>query len=233
MLLPPIRRTCRLIRRYQRFLADVQCEDGGILTVHCPNSGAMLGCSTPGSPAVISRSANPGRKYAWTLEMVFEQGVWIGVNTARSNHLVREGLESGVVDAFGTVRSITAEVKVSAASRLDFLLETEQGRVYLEVKNCSLVEDGVALFPDAVTARGSRHLEELAQLADQGHGAAVLYCIQRADAGRFAPAARIDPHYARTAVRAAARGVRLIAFRATVSPESVTLAAPVPVSLPY
>jgi sugar fermentation stimulation protein A len=143
--------TCQpgiLVQRYKRFLADVLLDDGQALTVHCPNSGSMRGCSTPGSPVLISRSDNPTRKYPWTLEMVEEQGVWIGVHTGRTNHLIREALEDGVINDFGLVHSITPEVRVSAGSRLDFRLETAGGTIYLEVKNCSLAENGVALFPD-------------------------------------------------------------------------------------
>lgn len=223
MILPRNCRTAVLVRRYKRFLADVHLEDGELLTVHCPNSGSMLGCSTPGSPVLISHSAAPTRKYAWTLEMVREQGVWIGVHTGRTNRLVREGLEAGIVDAFGPIRTITAEVKVSAESRLDFLLETGQGPVYLEVKNCSLAENGVALFPDAVTKRGSKHLRELVRLVESGFGAAVLFCVQRGDAERCAPAARIDPVYAETVAWAAGKGVRFLAYRAEVSPRAIVL----------
>lgn len=231
MLLPPIRQTGVLVQRYQRFLADVLLDDGRTLTVHCPNSGSMRGCSTPGSPVLISWSDNPRRKYAWTLEMVREQGVWIGVHTGRTNSLVREALEIGVIDDFGTPTAITAEVRVSAESRLDFLLETDRGPVYLEVKNCSLAENRLALFPDAVTGRGTRHLHELVRLAESGHGAAVLFCVQRGDADRCAPAARIDPVYAETVAWAADRGVRFLAYRAEVRPEAIAIRHSIPFTL--
>uniref|UniRef100_UPI004057071E DNA/RNA nuclease SfsA n=1 Tax=Candidatus Electrothrix sp. TaxID=2170559 RepID=UPI004057071E len=188
MLLPPIRQHGTLLRRYKRFLADVALADGTELTVHCPNSGAMRGCSAPGSPVVISKSDNPQRKYAWTLEMVQENGVWIGVNTSMTNKLVHEALQNRVIDVFDSIISIQPEVKVSDKSRLDFLLQTQGGPVYVEVKNCSLVEEGKAMFPDAVTTRGTRHLHELAQLLDQRTRAAVLFCVQRSDGRCFAPA---------------------------------------------
>lgn len=231
MLLPPICQTGVLVQRYQRFLADVLLDDGRTLTVHCPNSGSMRGCSTPGSPVLISWSDNPRRKYAWTLEMVWEQGVWIGVHTGRTNSLVREALENGVIDDFGTPTAITAEVRVSAESRLDFLLETDRGPVYLEVKNCSLAENRLALFPDAVTGRGTRHLHELVRLAESGQGAAVLFCVQRGDADRCAPAARIDPVYAETVAWAADRGVRFLAYRAEVRPEAIAIRHSIPFNL--
>ena len=228
MLLPTNSQAGILLRRYKRFLADVLLADGQSLTVHCPNSGSMRGCSTPGSPVLISRSSNLRRKYPWTLEMVQENGIWIGVHTGRTNHLVREALENGVIDDFGTLRSITQEVKVAASSRLDFRLETAIGTVYLEVKNCSLAKNGVALFPDAITDRGAKHLRELVQLAADGYGAAVLFCVQRSDAARCAPAADIDPVYADTVAWAAGRGVRFLAYRAEVCPQAVTIREKIP-----
>ncbi|MDX1776287.1 MAG: DNA/RNA nuclease SfsA, partial [Desulfobulbales bacterium] len=172
----------KLIRRYKRFLADVQLDNDKIITVHCPNSGSMLGCSDPASPVMLSHSENPRRKYPHTLEMVKAGNVWVGVNTALTNVLVREALESGVIQDFGPLDGIRQEVKTSAATRLDFLLEKEGRNIYLEVKNCSLAENRAAMFPDAVTARGTKHLTELAALHRQGHGAAVLFCVQRQDA---------------------------------------------------
>lgn len=225
MHLPPIRQTGTLIKRYKRFLADIALPDGTELTVHCPNSGAMRGCSAPGSPVIISKSDNPKRKYAWTLEMVQEDGVWIGVNTGMTNKLVHEALVSGVIDAFGPIMSVQPEIKVSDRSRLDFLLQTEQGPVYVEVKNCSLVEQGKAMFPDAITARGTKHLHELARLLDRDKGirAAVLFCVQRADGQCFAPARHIDPVYADTLVEVEKQGVQVLAYRAEVCPDEVCI----------
>lgn len=227
MLLPPTR-SGLLLRRYKRFLADILLDDHQTLTVHCPNSGAMRGCSQPGSPVCISHADNPKRKYGWTLEMVQAQGVWIGVHTGRTNSLVREGLENGTIGEFGPIQTITPEVAVSEKSRLDFLLETGQGPIYLEVKNCSLAENGVALFPDAITARGTKHLHELVRLAEAGFGAAVLFCVQRSDAASCKPAAAIDPVYAETAVWAQTRGVRFLAYRAEVRPQAIALTEKIP-----
>ena len=223
MLLPPIRQQGILIRRYKRFLADVSLADGTELTVHCPNSGAMRGCSAPGSPVVISRSDNPRRKYAWTLEMVRENQVWIGVNTGMTNKLVHEALLNRVITAFGHITSVQPEVRVSDKSRLDFLVHTETGPVYVEIKNCSLVEEDRAMFPDAITARGTRHLHELARLLDQETRAAVLFCVQRADGNCFAPARHIDPVYAETLLEVQRQGVQVLAYRAKVRPEEVRI----------
>lgn len=231
MNLPPIRQQGVLLKRYKRFLADIQLENDKLLTVHCPNSGSMKGCSEPGSPVIISRSDNPKRKYGWTLEQVQDGGVWIGVNTGMTNRIVHEGLANGVITDFGTISGIRPEVKVSAKSRLDFLIETDRGSAYLEVKNCSLAQSGVALFPDAVTARGTKHLEELMALKADGITAAVLFCIQRSDAHSFMPAQTIDPLYTETLLKVHAQGVLVLAYQAEVLPDSVTLTRKIPLGL--
>ena len=220
-----------LIKRYKRFLADIELADKSVLTVHCPNSGSMQGCSQPGSPVMISRSDNPGRKYPHTLEMVQVGSVWVGVNTFLTNKLVREALEKKVVIEFGSLESITQEVKTSANTRLDFLLEREGKKIYMEVKNCSLSENRVAMFPDAVTVRGTKHLHELAALKQQGHKAAVFFCVQRGDADFFMPAAHIDPLYAETLIKVKAEGVKVFAYQAEVNPSEITIARKLPVKL--
>ncbi len=156
---------------------------------------------------------------------------WIGVNTARTNKLVREALERGIIDEFGSIWTIRQEVVVSPRSRLDFFLETEHGNVYLEVKHCSLAEQGVALFPDAITARGAKHLEELVGLVAAGFAAAVLFCVQRGDAFCCRPAAEIDPHYAKTAAWASDQGVLFLAYQADVQPHAITMTGKIPFSL--
>ncbi len=231
MLLPESCQQALLIKRYKRFLADVTLSDGTTLTVHCPNSGSMRGCATPGSPVIISHSDNPKRKYAWSLEMVQEQGVWIGIHTGRTNTLVHEALREGVITDFGAITKITPEVKVSEKSRLDFCIESEQGTTYLEVKNCSLAEDGIAYFPDAITSRGAKHIHELVQLVQAGFGAAVLFCVQRSDATLCKPAANIDAVYAETVAWGAERGVRFLAYQAEVTPTEIRICRPLPFSI--
>ncbi|MGW8160782.1 MAG: DNA/RNA nuclease SfsA [Desulfobulbales bacterium] len=220
-----------LIRRYKRFLADVRLDDEQVITAHCPNSGAMLGCSAPGSPVLLSTSSNPRRKYSHTLEMVQAGKVWVGVNTALTNHLVREALENGDIHELGPLDTIRPEIKTSDNTRLDFLLEQRGRKIFLEVKNCSLAENGVAMFPDAVTARGTKHLQELAALRQQGHMAAVLFCVQRGDADTFKPAVHIDPLYAETLARVVAAGVMALAYQADVTPSGIAVARPLPVKI--
>ena len=223
--------TGKLVRRYKRFLADIELENGEILTVHCPNSGSMLGCSEPGSAVIISRSDNPARKYPHTLEMVQADSVWVGVNTSLTNKLVREALEKAIVKEFGNLDSIVQEVKTSANTRLDFVMEQKGKLIYLEVKNCSLTVEGAAMFPDAKTARGTKHLVELASLKRQGNMAAVFFCVQRGDADYFRPAHHIDPIYAETLAKVAAEGVMVLAYGADVSPKGITIARKLPVKL--
>lgn len=229
MQIPEPRQHGHLIKRYKRFLADIQLADESIITVHCPNSGSMKGCSTPGSEVIISRSSNPNRKYAWTLEMVKDNNCWIGVNTSLTNKIIEEALQNGLIDDFGHVESIRKEVKVSDASRLDFLIQAESKQVYIEVKNCSLAENGIALFPDAVTKRGTKHLLELDRLKHEGVDAAVLFCIQRSDVRRFMPAELIDPEYAQTLFKVFNNGVKVLAYLADVKPDNITVARKIPV----
>ena len=220
-----------LIKRYKRFLADIELADKKVLTVHCPNTGSMLGCSEPGSPVMVSRSDNPGRKYPHTLEMVQAGSAWVGVNTSLTNKIVREALENRVVKEFGSLDLITQEVKTSAHTRLDFLLEREGSSIYMEVKSCSLAENRAAMFPDAVTVRGTKHLHELAALKKQGHRAAVFFCVQRQDADWFMPARHIDPVYAETLVRVASEGVMVLAYQADVNPKEIIITRKLPVKL--
>ena len=229
MQIPEPRQRGYLVKRYKRFLADIRLPDDRIITVHCPNTGSMKGCSTPGSEVVISKSANIQRKYAWTLEMVKDNNYWIGVNTSLTNKLVQDGLENGIIDDFGQIDFIQREVKVSSASRLDFLIQANGKKCYIEVKNCSLSENGIALFPDAVTSRGTRHLHELDRLRSSEVDTAVLFCVQRADARSFMPAKLIDPEYAETLFKIYENGVKVLAYQADVNPDSVTIAKKIPV----
>ena len=156
-----------LVRRYKRFLADVQLGDGSTITVHTPNSGSMMGCAIPGSPVLLSLSPNPGRKYPHTWELVQVGGTWIGVNTGLPPHLTREGIENGTVSELQGYSRIRAEVPYGE-SRLDLLLEGDKPPCWIEVKNVTLVEQGHALFPDAVTTRGQKHLRELMRIVKGG-----------------------------------------------------------------
>ena len=222
----------RLVHRFKRFLADVELGDGTITTVHCPNSGSMRGCLGEGWPVMLSRSDNPKRKLPLTWEMVHNGRCWIGVNTHLANRLAAEAIERGIISELRGYHALRREVAYGEASRVDILLQDDVARCYVEVKNVTMVDDaGRYAFPDAVTARGRKHLGELANMVDLGHRAAMLFLVQRADGEGFAPAADIDPAYADALHRAADRGVELLAYRAQVTPEEIRVVERVPVHL--
>ena len=205
-----------LKKRYKRFLADIILDDGSVLTAYCPNTGSMRSCSDPGSKVLLSMSDNQKRKYPHTLEMVCAGSTWVGVNTGLTNQIVVEAIEQGRIAELGRVDKIHTEVKISSRSRLDIMVEAEDRQIYIEVKNCSLVEDGVAMFPDAVTARGTKHLFELAELVEKGHDGVIFYLVQRGDAKIFKPAAHIDRVYADTLQKVYKKGVKLLVYEAEV-----------------
>ncbi len=219
-----------LIKRYKRFLADITLSNGDTITVHCPNSGSMKGCSSPGSKVCLSISDNPKRKYPHTLELVQENNTWVGVNTSLTNKLVVEGIRNGHIPELLPFDNLKQEIKTSANSRLDILLENGTQKTYVEVKNCSLVENGTAMFPDAVTVRGTKHLNELATLIEQGHKGVIFFLVQRNDATNFKPAGHIDPEYARTLEQVAKKGVKILVYQATVTPEKIEIEQPLPFS---
>ncbi|MCM0081672.1 DNA/RNA nuclease SfsA [Geomonas sp. Red32] len=220
-----------LLRRYHRFLADVELDDGSMVTAHTPNTGSMMGCAIPGSRVILSRSPNPARKYPHCWELVHAAGHWIGINTMYPNRLVREGVENGTVQELSGYQSIRGEVPYGTGSRIDLLLSGPQGNCYVEVKNVTLVEEGSALFPDAVTARGLKHLKELMEMVRQGHRAVNFFVVQRGDGERVRPADAIDPAYGAQLREAAKAGVELLAYRARVTPNEIFLDQRLPIAL--
>ncbi len=218
----------RLLRRYQRFLADVRLDDGSVVTAHCPNSGRMTSCTGDGWPVLLSRATNPRRRLAYTWELVHNGHCWIAVNTVRTNSVAAEGIHRGVVSELAGYDRLRREVRIGS-SRLDLLLEGAAGQCFVEVKSVTLVDHaGRYAFPDAVTTRGLKHLGELAAITRGGHRAAMLFVVQRADGTCFTPAADVDPTYATALVDAAADGVEVLAYLANVSPGHIELAARLP-----
>ena len=217
-----------LVRRYKRFLADVVLDDGTKTTVHCPNTGSMMGCCTPGSTVWLLPASNPARKYPLGWELVeVESAVLVGINTGRSNALVAEALERGMIPELAAYGDVRREVKVPGTrSRIDFLLSShpQDPDCYLEVKNVTAAVSGDnAFFPDAVSARAARHVDELAELVSGGQRGAMCFCVQRADVNAVRPADEIDPAYGRALRRAVLRGVEVYALRAEVSTTGVCL----------
>jgi len=222
--------TGRLVRRYKRFLADVDLDTGESVTAHCANPGSMLGLAAPGMRVWLSRSDDPKRKLAYSWELVEADGALVGINTAWPNGLVEAAVRDGTIGELAGYAALRREVKYGRNSRVDMLLEDEaRGRAYVEVKNVHLLRRaGLAEFPDSVTARGAKHLDELADQVAEGHRAMMVYLIQRPDADRFALAADIDPTYARAFDRAAARGVEAVAYACRITPEEIAVERKVP-----
>lgn len=235
----------RLVRRYKRFLADIELG-GEIITAHCANPGAMLGLTAPGNRVWLSRSANKKRKLPLSWEMVEADfgGVShiVGINTAHPNTIAAEAIDLGAIPELAGYTSLRREVRYGdgrygTASRIDLLLEApDRPPCYVEVKNVHLMRrPGLAEFPDSVTARGARHLEELGDVVEGGGRAVMLFVIQMA-AETFGLAADIDPAYAAAHARAAARGVESIAYTCCVNPgndsdaASITIAGAVPIT---
>lgn len=220
----------KLLRRYKRFLADVETSAGEIITIHCPNTGSMKNCWEENTPCWYSDSGNPKRKYRHTLEITTTpEGALAGVNTGRANHLVEEAIVSGVVSELQGYPQLRREVKYGQEnSRIDLLLSGENGDCYVEVKNVTLAEGTRGLFPDAVSARGTKHLRELQKMVEGGTRAVLFYCVQHSAIDTVEAAAEIDPAYAAALKEAVAAGVEVIAYRAQLSAEEICLREPVP-----
>ncbi|MBE0599441.1 MAG: DNA/RNA nuclease SfsA [Desulfuromonadales bacterium] len=220
----------KLVRRYQRFLADIELPDGRVVIAHTPNTGSMLQCAVAGHPVLISRADNPARKLDWTLELILVNGHWVDTHTHRTNRVVEEALRAGEIAGLAGYQVI-AEQRFGT-SRLDFLLQKGEEKVYLEVKNVTLTDGGaVACFPDAVTERGRRHLHELLDAVRQGDRAVIFFLVQRGEAAAFSPADQIDPAYGRTLREVAAQGVEVIACRSIVTREENRVGERLPVIL--
>ncbi|MDJ0895053.1 MAG: DNA/RNA nuclease SfsA [Alphaproteobacteria bacterium] len=220
----------RLVRRYKRFFADVELTDdpktGEVVTAHCPNPGSMLGLKDPGLPAWVSPARNPERKLRYTLELVEADGAMVGINTGWPNALAAEAIAAGVIPELAGYPEIKREVKYGKSSRIDLLL-SEEGRppCYVEVKNVHLSrEAGLAEFPDSVTARGAKHLDELGDMVESGARAVMLYVVQRGDCEVFRIAGDIDPAYQSALARARLRGVEALCYACHVSSTEIELA---------
>lgn len=207
----------RLIKRYKRFLADVELETSEAVTAHCPNTGAMTACSAPGQPVYLSCHDNPKRKFKYTWEFIQMPESMVGVNTILPNKLVRHAIENGRIATFAGYDDIRPEVKVGRHHRLD-LMVTKTGKppCYIEIKNCSLVVDGIACFPDAITARGRNHLIALQQLAAEGNRAVIFFLVNRMDAIVFRPADHIDLAYGLELRKAIKNGVEIMCFDVSI-----------------
>lgn len=230
---PPLAKAV-LLRRYKRFLADVELPNGQLLTVHCPNTGSMKNCLVPGSLCYLSDANNPKRKYRFTLELVTSAcGHLAGVNTGRANGLVEEVVRDERLSSLRGYTSIRREQKYGdEGSRIDLLLSRDSEQCFVEVKSVTLAVEGRrGLFPDAVSTRGAKHLRELMAMSQRGHRAVLFFCVQHAGIDTVSPADEIDPEYGGLLREAAASGVEILAMRAELSADAIRLCEPLPVIL--
>jgi len=227
-------RSGRMLRRYKRFLVDAELPDGSRITMHCPNTGAMTGCTTPGLEIWYGTSDNPARKYPHTLEVVSTPLGRVGVNTTRANQLVAEALADGRLEPFARYGLVRREVVVpDSDARLDFRLEAANERCWVEVKSMTLADaDGRGAFPDAVSARALRHVETLLRLRRQGDRAVLLFCAQHTGIRWATTADEIQPAYGERVRAAVAEGVEVLAYGCRIDPEGISLDGPLPVRLP-
>lgn len=220
-----------LIRRYKRFLADIRLRNGRIVTAHCANTGSMLGCSDPGSPVYLSRNEGKRGRLAYTWEMIRVGESWVAINTYRANRLIAEAIAAGRVKELQGYARVRAEVPVHPGVRLDLCLERGGSLCFVEAKSVTLSIDGVAAFPDAVTERGRKHIEELIRLKKKGYRAVLFFVIQRGDCSSFRPADEIDGEYGLWLRRAVRAGVEVLPYRASVNPRGIRLTRRLPLTL--
>jgi sugar fermentation stimulation protein A len=224
----------KLIKRYKRFLADVQLENGQEVTAHCPNTGSMKNCAEQGNRVWLKDSRNPKRKYPLGWELVEVEGRYLAsINTGRANALIKEAIENGVISQLQGYSEIRPEVKYGENSRIDLLLKGDgKPQAWVEIKNVTLLEsEGWGSFPDAVTTRGAKHLKELMHKVEQGDRAAMVFCVPHTGIQKVRPADQIDPEYGRLLREAKAAGVEVMAYATSIDEQSIIIDKELPVLL--
>ena len=224
----------KLVRRYKRFLADVELSDGRSVTAHCPDPGRMRGLLRPGNAVRLSASDDPRRKLKFTLEMIRVSKNWVGVHTGRANSVARLAITQGKIPALGGYEDLRAEVQIEPGSRLDFSLSGHRDGApdaIVEVKSVTWAKAGRGRFPDAVTERGTKHVELLTRLASEGTRAVLLFVAQRGDCKSVEPADEVDPAYCAALRKAASAGVEILALGTRVSPTRILPTGALPVLL--
>jgi sugar fermentation stimulation protein A len=219
-----------LIKRFKRFLADVRLDDGTEVVAHCTNSGSMKSCLENGAEVYLTPVTDPKRRTKFTWEMIKINGGWVGINTGNPNKLAFEAISAGIIPDLSGYTKVMREV-VFGDSRFDVFAENESEKCFVEVKNVTLKEGKYALFPDAVTTRGQKHLKTLMEVKAAGMRAVMLYIVQRTDVEVFAPAIEIDPEYAKALKLAVVAGVEVIVMQVEVTPEGIYLKKKLPVEI--
>jgi sugar fermentation stimulation protein A len=220
-----------LIKRYKRFMADVRLKNGDVVTAHCPNTGSMQECCESGRPVYLSHHNRPNRKLKYTWELIEMPTSLVGINTSVPNQLAFQSVKAGIIEDLKGYNDVAKEIK-TGNSRIDLLLTRDNNeQCYVEIKNCTLVKDGVAFFPDAITQRGRKHLTELQQLVNSGNRCVMFYLIQRMDANIFKPANHIDPTYGLELSRSVNNGVELLAYDVYIDLEMISLNRKIPIHI--
>ena len=219
-----------LIKRYKRFLAEIRLDDGTEEVAHCTNSGSMKSCLENGAEVYLTPVTDLKRRTKFTWEMIKINGSWVGINTANPNKLAFEAISAGQISELSGYTNVKREV-VFGDSRFDIFAENETGKCFVEVKNVSLKEGNYALFPDAVTTRGQKHLKTLMEVKAHGLRAVMLYIVQRIDVEVFAPAMEIDPEYAKVLKQAVNAGVEVIVLQVEITPEGIYIKKKLPVEI--
>ena len=222
----------KLIKRYKRFLSDVELDSGEIVIAHCTNSGSMKTCIEEGAEVYLTHVDDPKRKTKYTWEMIRINGDWIGINTGIPNVLVYEAIRDQQIEGLNTYIEAKREVSFED-SRFDVFAKNDLEACFIEVKNVSMKVGDYARFPDAVTTRGKKHLETLIRVKESGMRAVMFYVIQRSDVSVFGPAYDVDPKYAETLKKAVANGVEVFAYQAKVTPQGIDLVKQLPVDLDF
>lgn len=224
-----------LIKRHKRFLAEIKLATGEDVTAHCANSGSMLSVREPGARVWVSPAANPERKLRYTWEIIEVNGAMVGINTSHPNQIVSEAIAAGHIPELTGYPVLKREQKYGKNSRIDILLEApDRAPCYVEVKNVTMrrTPKGPAEFPDSVTSRGAKHLQELGDMVAAGARAVMFYLVQRGDCDRFTIAADLDPEYAKALKLAKKRGVSAICYSAQVTPKIIEVDKPLTLDLP-
>lgn len=219
-----------LIKRYKRFLADIRLDDGSEVVAHCTNSGSMKSCLENGAEVYLTPVGDPKRKTKFTWELIKINGDWVGINTGNPNKLAFEAVSAGTIPGLESYKNVKREVKYGD-SRFDVFAENESEECFIEVKNVTMKEGKYALFPDAVTTRGQKHLKTLMEVKADGIRAVMLYIVQRSDVEIFAPAKEIDADYANVLKQAVNKGVEVIVMQCRVTPEKIELIRMIPAEI--